>query len=389
MLFFHKAKKDDKALGEEAFTRGQWPQALDAYERVLSKEPDNVQLLRRVADLRARLGRKTQAVEAYRKVAESFAGSGFLVQAIAIQKILLRLDPSAEDVGHKLADLYARRGIPAGQAPAEGKRELPTIPLFSDLDPESFRQVLDRLVPRALALGETLFRQGDPGDSIFVVTSGAVRIARDGKVLAELGEGQFFGEAAFFSHEPRNADVSAVGPAELLEIRREDLEPLMARYAGVRNALGAFYRRRILDGVLAATPLFGGLPEADRKRLADRFELVRVEAGQALVREGQTDRSLYLVKRGRFRVSATVPGGGEPLVLAELGPGQFFGEVSVVSGAPRTATVSALEAGEALKIEGADLDPFLGEHPELRQALERARRERAADTVSKVLGRRG
>lgn len=387
MLFFRKAKKDDRAAGEEFFTKGQWALALASYEKVLAKEAENVQILRRVADLRAKLGKTAEAVDAYRKIAALYAGSGFLVQAIAIQKILLRLDPTARDVGHELADLYARRGITT-QGAGEGRRELPTIPLFSDLDPESFRQVLDHLVPRSLAMGEMLFRQGDPGDSIFVVASGSVRVAREGKVLAELGEGEFFGEAAFFSHEPRNADVSAVVPSELLEIRRKDLEPLMTRYPGVSNGLAVFYRRRILDGVLAGSPLFGGLPEAERKGIADLFRVVRVEAGEIVIREGETDRGLYLIKQGRFEVSTLAPGEDRPFRLGELGPGQVFGEVALVGPVPRTATVTALEAGEILRIEGDDIDPFLRGKSSLREALERTRQERAADTVAKVLGRR-
>lgn len=387
MLFFRKAKaKDDRTAGEEFFTKGQWAPALDAYERVLAREPENAKVLRRVADLRARLGKRGEALEAYRKVADHYAGSGFLVQAIAIQKILLRLDPSARDVGDKLADLYARRGI-ATQGYPEGRKELPPIPLFSDLDPESFRQLLDRLVPRTLAMGEPLFRQGDPGDSIFIVTSGAVRVARGEKTLAELNEGEFFGEAAFFSREPRNADVVAVGPAELLEIRRGDLETLMSKYPRVAEALGTFYRRRILDGVLAGSPVFGGLPETERKKLADRFEVVRTSRGDKLVREGDEDRALFLVKQGRVRISTAAPGRNDPLELAELGPGEFFGEVSVITGGARTATVTALDNGEVLKVGGEDLDPVLEAYPGVRRALETARDRRAAETVARVLGR--
>jgi CRP-like cAMP-binding protein len=58
-----------------------------------------------------------------------------------------------------------------------------------------------------------------------------------------------------------------------------------------------------------------------------------------------------------------------------------------VSHAPRTATVTALEEGEVLRIEADDLGPFLTAYPALRVALERARDERAKDTIEKVLGR--
>ena len=386
MFFFRKSKKDDRAAGEDFYGKGQWAQALEAYEKLLAPEPDNVKILRRVADLRLKVGRRREALEAYRKVADLYAGSGFLVQAIAIQKIIVRLDPGAHEGGNRLAELYAARGIGAAGT-GEARKELPRIPLFSDLDPEAFRQVLDRLLPRNLAMGETLFREGDPGESIFVVASGAVRVSRGQLVLAELGEGEFFGEAAFFSHQPRNADVNAVSPTELLEIRREDLENLMSRCAGVGNALGTFYRRRVLDGILAASPLFGGLQDSDRKRVADLFRVQTSRSGETVVREGDLDRALYLIKRGRFEVSASVPAGRGVLKLAELGPGQFFGEVALVSHAPRTATVTALEEGEVLRIEADDLDPFLKAYPALRAALERSRDERARDTVEKVLGR--
>ncbi len=383
--FFRKDRKHDKSTGDEFFARGQWAQALRAYEAVLGPRPDNVKLLRRVADLRAKVGRKTEAVEAYRSVADLYAQSGFLVQAIAIQKILLRLDPEAEDVGRKLAELYARRGLQRTEKSAA--KPMPEIPLFSDLDPEAFREVLERVVPRSLPMGAALFREGDPGDSIYVVTAGAVRVSRGDLVLAELGEGEFFGEGAFFSHEPRNADVTAVAPTELLEIRGRDLQELMAQYPGVAVGLTMFYKRRVLDGVLAGSPHFGCLSGEERRRVADLFRIVNVAPGEVVIRQGATDRTLFLVKRGRFAVTASGPAGGEPVLLAELGPGQLFGEVALVSKAPRTASVAAVTEGEVLRVEGDDLGPVLERNPQLGRALEETRDQRAADAVATLLGR--
>jgi cAMP-dependent protein kinase regulator len=394
-LFSRRSKVSDKAAADELFAKGQWAPALAGYEALVKRDPENVKLLRRVADLRAKLGRKAAAVELYRQVADLYAVGGFLVQAIAIHKILLRLDPQAEDLGPKLAELYAKRGITgdsrlaagAGEEASAGRR-LPEIPLFSDLDAEAFQQVVARLVPRALGAGDVLFKEGDAGDSIFIVTSGAVRVVRGELFLAELGEGTFFGEGAFFSHESRNADVVAAEECELLEIRREDVEELMGKYPGVAGALAEFYRQRVLDGVLASTPLFRNLDEGERKRVAGRFELLKVEADQVVVQEGEADRSLYLVKCGKFSVSTTALGGDEPRELARLGPTEFFGEVALVSSTTRTATVRALEPGEVLRVRGEHLDPVLAEHPELRRILEDTRDDRAADAISKLLGRK-
>lgn len=382
-FLFRRPKRDDKEAGDDAYARGQWGPALASYERVLGRECDSPKFLQRVGELRVKLGRRSEAAEVYRQAADAYARSGFLVQAIALQKILLRLDPGARDVGERLADLYAQRGLPSGGA---GERKaLPEIPLFSDLDREAFRQVVDRLLPRSLGLGEVLFRQGDPGDSIFVVTEGLVRVTRGTLVLGELGEGAFFGEGAYFSRETRNADVSAVTPAELLELRRQDLEAVVAQHPTVANALATFYRRRVLDGVLAASPAFCALPEPERKALTERFRLTPVRVGEVVIREGDEDRSLFLVKRGRFAVDTRGPSGA--VRLAELGPGNFFGEVALVARTPRTATVTALEEGELLQADAGDLEPLLGRYPAVRAALERARTERAADTVARVLGR--
>ncbi len=385
--FSGRSPKDLKSQADDAYTHGHWAEALQGYQRLSQEDPGNVKILRRVADLRARLGRRREAVEAYRKVVELYAESGFLMQAIAIQKILLRLDPQAEDVGPRLAELYAQRGF-GGRAEPQAGRTLPEIPLFSDLDPEAFQQVVGRLVPREVQMGEALFREGDPGDSIFVLTSGRVKVSRGPLTLAELGEGEFFGEGAFFSHQPRNADVVAVAPTELLEIRRRDLEELMAQSPALAEALAVFYRRRVLDGVLASSPVFGRLPERERKRVADLFRISRVGPGETVIREGDTDRTLFLVKRGRFRVTSTPPGGGEPVELAQLGPGEFFGEVALVSATPRTATVAAADEGELLQVAAEALAPVLRAHPEVLQALEQTRNQRAADTVATLLGRK-
>ena len=391
-LFSRRGNKSGKASADEYFAKGQWAPALAGYEALAERQPGDVKLLRRVADLRARLGKTAAAAEGYRQVADIYAAAGFLVQAIAIHKILLRLDPQAEDLGAKLAELYAKRGFTdAARAPAAGPAQdvapLPEIPLFSDLEAEAFQQLVAKLVPVELEAGGVLFREGDPGESIFIVTSGKVRVSRGEVFLAELGEGTFFGEAAFFSHEPRSADVVAGEPSELLEIRREDMEELVLRYPGVAEALSQFYTQRILDGVLASTPLFRNLDAGERKRVAARFELVAVAAGTEVVREGEAERSLYLIKRGLFSVVTSPPGGGEPRELARLGPGEFFGEVAVVGDTPRTATVRGLEAGEVLRIAAEDLDPVLDTHPELRHLLEQTRNERAAATVAKLLGR--
>lgn len=388
MGFFGRSKKTSKGQADEYFTKGQWSQALAEYEKVLVGDPDNLKIIRRVADIKVKLGQKDGAIELYRRAADTYANTGFLMQAISIYKILLRLDPQAENIGDKLTEIYAKRGF---GAPASRQKEqteetkLPEIPLFSDLDPEAFNQLVKRLVPRTLAKDETLFREGDPGDSIFIITSGSVKVWRGKNILATLTEGAFFGEGAFFSQKPRNAAVSANIDSEFLEIRRNDLEELMSKHSGVAEALMTFYRRRILDGVLAENTIFGQLENDVRKKIADQFTLVRVKANEIIVREGETDRNFYLIKQGSFEVSSTPPGGGEPIILAELGAGDFFGEIALIGDTPRTATVSSKCEGELLNSEAEAMEGLMKDYPQILAALQNSRKERAENAVATFL----
>jgi CRP-like cAMP-binding protein len=406
MAFWKTDRKTPKQRGDESFKAGRHAEALAAYEDVLREGTRDIALVRRVGDLRARLGRTSEASAAYRKAAEQYAVAGFLIQAVAVYKILQRLDPAAEDVAARLAELYAERGIP-GTVPApaapeapRGKAEEPEwlepepepcapvrIPLFSDLEPGPLAALLQQVGRRTLAVGETLFREGEAGDSIYVVAAGAVSVERGGREIARLGEGEFFGEAAYFDRRPRNASVRAAAEAELLELRRGEVEALAASHPSVEEALRRFHRMRGLDRWLAASPVLAAVEDEIRLELAAIVEPVAAPAGTVIVREGEPDDSLYFIARGRFSVTTMAPDTGRVVELAVLGPGDVFGEVAALGGRGRTAAVTAVEMGQVLRAGGTRLTAFLALFPQVREILDRLRRERAADTVSKLLDR--
>jgi flavin reductase (DIM6/NTAB) family NADH-FMN oxidoreductase RutF len=95
------------------------------------------------------------------------------------------------------------------------------VPLFSALSSEDLAPILASGRERNFGEGETILREGERGDELFVIVEGAVRVEREGRVVQRLAAGEFFGEVAVLDGRPRNADVVAEVPTRCLTISRE------------------------------------------------------------------------------------------------------------------------------------------------------------------------
>lgn len=99
---------------------------------------------------------------------------------------------------------------------------LGTVPLFKDLNKKALDR-LERVVrDRTFKAGETIVTQGDEGVGFFMITEGSVNVTRDGKALATLGAGDWFGEQALLDNYRRSATVTAADATKTLAIMRSD-----------------------------------------------------------------------------------------------------------------------------------------------------------------------
>jgi len=346
----------------------------------------NPHLLVKLGDLLEKKGRRAEALEVYREASERFSRSGFLIQAIAVNKILLRLDPSQEQIQEQLATLYAERGISAWEGAGAGANPpLPVIPLFSGLKKDEFLSLMQKIQGRQFRQGEIPCRQGERGDSLFVISRGKVAIFREdpgkGKIfLNTLQEGDFFGEFAFFSQAPRTATVEALEETEILEISRGDMDEVIREFPGVSQVLWNFYKERVADTLVATSELFRSFSPPERKRLLEMFIPQEFAAGALILEEGQPGDSLYLIKKGEVEVF-TRDLQGEILPLARLKEGDFFGEISLITGRPRTASVKARQGVELLRLPKADFNQILKIHPEILTVLEESLRYRLGNKL--------
>ncbi len=153
-------------------------------------------------------------------------------------------------------------------------------PLFSALDDEAASALRSSMSENRLRRGEVLFHEGDPGDKLYIVTDGKVKLGRsssDGRenLLAILGPGQMFGELSLFDPGPRSATVTAVTETSFLSLSHDDLLRWLEGRPGVSLGLLAQLAARLRKtNEVVADLVFSDVPGRVAKALldlADRF----------------------------------------------------------------------------------------------------------------------
>jgi CRP/FNR family transcriptional regulator, cyclic AMP receptor protein len=142
--------------------------------------------------------------------------------------------------------------LPSGGRDEVQDRVLSRVPLFAELPPERIHELAQSVRRRTYHRGETIFHKGDPGNGLYIIGAGQVKIVLPSEMgeeamLAVLEAGEFFGELALFDGLPRSATVVAVQNAEVLVLHRDDFMSFVGRNPEVVSALFAALSRRLLD----------------------------------------------------------------------------------------------------------------------------------------------
>lgn len=241
-----------------------YPKALKAIESELRKNPDNLNLRLRQADILELAGDRKRAIFILHDVAESQAKDGFYARAIAIYRKILRLDPE-QDVHSQLAQLIdddqksktadqRRRKTGAALSErasedAQDLKELAASSLFASFKREALVEVLASTEVRSYGAGDIIVTEGEAGSSLFLIVSGMVKVftkTEDGAnlQLAELGLGDFFGEVSLLTGRPRTATITAHTDVTAIELERTSFDAIVKNHPEARKTLEDFYKRR-------------------------------------------------------------------------------------------------------------------------------------------------
>jgi CRP-like cAMP-binding protein len=229
------------------------------------------------------------------------------------------------------------------------------------------------MVYREVPPGEVISGEGQGGDTIFVIVAGKSEVTRqiDGaaKTLAFLGGGSIFGELAMLTGAPLTATVTTVSETDLFEIRRLDLNQIARSHPSVPQTLTAFAQNRMAKNLMATSPLFQQVPEAERARVLTRFLFKAVQPNEKALTEGEHPTGLFLVLAGELVVQKEDPAGGM-VSLGILREGDIAGEISLLTGLRATATVQATRKTATAFLERNAFRELVKEFPQVKTYLE-------------------
>ncbi|MDQ3315355.1 MAG: cyclic nucleotide-binding domain-containing protein, partial [Verrucomicrobiota bacterium] len=258
--------------------------------------------------------------------------------------------------------------------------------LFRFLPKEHFERVRPLLHEERYEFGDVIVQQGEPADSFYVLLSGRARaIKMDTKggeiALATLRPGDVFGEAALGEGGTRSASIRCSTSVEILRLARADFLAVCEQVPELKHQVELTRRHRALQGFLYQFSNFGRLPAPALRSLIEKLDPVEVQKGDLIIRQGAEAGPMFILEKGRAR--AFHGANGRELNLAFYRDGDFFGELSILNGSPRAASVEAFTDCRLLALEPSEVQDLKHNFPEFGKLIE----ERLAQYQAKAEAR--
>jgi CRP-like cAMP-binding protein/thioredoxin reductase/Pyruvate/2-oxoacid:ferredoxin oxidoreductase delta subunit len=240
-----------------------------------------------------------------------------------------------------------------------------SVPLLAMLNTLQLRELILESNILQPAPGDIIFKRNDYSTTFFFIVEGEldVLIDEDNQADAKLKAGQFFGEMALVSGRRRSGTVRASTPCVLIETPRRVMQKLIESVQSMRRILNEVAIKWVVHVCIGLS-----LSEEELNDVASHATLKTYAAGEELFHEGDQADGLYLIQSGSVTVSRMI--GGKEVVLFYVAAGNYVGEMSLVSGEPRYATVQAAVATEAVFIDAGRMSDIIARNPEIRSALD-------------------
>ena len=220
------------------------------------------------------------------------------------------------------------------------------LPVFDDLPVEVLNDLAGRVERIRVSAGVAIVRQGDFADAFYVIREGVLDVIEeevDGteRVVQTLGPGESFGVVALVTAARRNATVRSRTGADLFAVDKGAFDRLLTDQVALPEFAPTLYDL----AALRALPPFAKLSSTELLRLREHGTWQNVPPGTAVVEQGDVGDAFYAVGDGQFEV--VLDGRG----VGRCGPGDHFGELALLAGAPRSATVRSVTPARVFRLD--------------------------------------
>ena len=348
--------KDADAL----MARRKYPQAVEALRQLLQKHGGDLRLRMKLADALVLAGREKEAAPVLLDLADALAAEGQAAKSIALLKKVQKIDPGRADVEGKLADLIKTKERRTKGFDPQGERAVGYEPpswAASTFSAEQFAP------PRAYSAADRI---------------GAARGASWVPATRQDDSAEAPPETVVHSAETSEDAAATLVEVEIqiLDVIQDALTRPMAAAPPPAAATEVAAPPPFVD-----SPLFSGFSRDELVAVIKGLRLLVFEPGDIVLTEGDRGDSLYVITTGTVKTFVRDTTQGGQLLMRRLKEGDFFGEISILSGKARSATVTAATHCEMLELDRATLDQITTSYPNVRQVLEEFYLARAMNTA--------
>lgn len=234
------------------------------------------------------------------------------------------------------------------------------VTILNDLSMLQMREFLLDSEPRAYRAGDVVFERNEPGASLFAIADGSLLVEidpNDSSKTVPIQRGSIVGEVGLISGRKRGATVRTAEGAIVVEIPRTASLKLIATNTAAKKEITRIATERQL------LQMFGGTTPDDLKEVLETAEIKEIRAGQTIINEGDENYDIFVIRQGSMVVEKAI--GGKPVFLSYLPAGSYVGEMALIDGGRRTATVRAAIKSEVIKLDGDAFKRLLQSRPAL------------------------
>lgn len=367
--------------------KGKYIEAGNAYGVLATLIKDDLNFPLRAAHAYQKASEDEDAARWFIRSAERYAKQNYPTQAVATLRLYHSLKPDEHLWPKRIYKLCRNHGeaddiVPFLSTKDQAGRKLHGNDLFAIFDDDTFDVLLDRMKYRSLADQEPLAHMGDRAESLFFVTHGSLEcyLTLNGQrtYLGVIEAGSICGEVAYFTGGRHTSELLAKGATNLLELPYTLIDSLKQDSESLSDHLEALYKSNMLVKQLALASIFQGIDVDTRREIAEHMTLLEVPAGQVLFQEGERSSDVYIVRRGKLAVNISVD--STECLVKILETGCVFGEMAILTGNKRTATVQSTSDCSLMRLNASDYLNIYQKNSQLKAVLEQRKSKQMAET---------